>query len=216
MNVVVGPPVLAPGDEKIGEVKEVVIDPRTKAVTHLVIQEGLLFENDTLVSIATVASTTEKAIVLKLSKAELEQVASEFRQDEFVPAAGAAPAQAGEPVRGAYWATPPGARPSLIPPGFRPNDLAPDAAIPFEDVMLMHGSSVATSDGEIIGRLDEVVIGDDEKITHIVIEEGIVYALPKLIPVDWIASIEDNAIALSVEKEVIDRLPDYAPPDSKS
>jgi uncharacterized protein YrrD len=215
MKFLFGTPVYAADDEKVGEIKEVVIDPRTKAVIYLVVQEGLLFENDTLIPVTIVASATEEAIRLRVDKAEIGNVVSEFRQDEFVAAADAAPAQAGKPLQGAYWAPPRGATPSfpLIPPGFRPNDLAPDAAIPIENVMLMHGSSVSASDGKIVGRLDEVLTDDDEKITHIVIENGLVYARPKLVPVDWIAGIEDNAIALSVDKAVVDRMPDYDRPE---
>jgi len=96
-----------------------------------------------------------------------------------------------------------------VPPGIDGVDLAPEVSIPIDDIMLMHDSPVETADGDVIGDVDELITGADDKITHVLISEGTIYTEQKLIPIDWIAGFEDNRVRLAVDRQVIDRMPGY-------
>ena len=209
MNIIFGTPVLNRDGTKIGKVKEVIVDPRNRAVTHLVIQEGLLFDNDRLVSAALVLEASPTAVKLGATAAELDAMTAGYREEDFVPASAGAPATGEGALAGRYWIRPVGASPSLIPPGLGRVELPDDVSIPGDDVMMVHGCPVHTADDRLVGRVLEVRTGADSHITHLLIKEGVVYPSPKLIPVDWVAGFEDNRVLLSVEKAVVDRLPDY-------
>jgi len=211
MKILFGTPVVTRDDVPVGDVAEVVVDPRTRSVTHLVVQQGLLFENDRLVPADAIASATESGIVLVPTAAELEAGSADYRAEDFVQLAGA---ETGDVLPGRLWTRPPGVPPSLIPPGLGPVELPADISIPINDVMLLHDTPVLTDDGVGIGHVCQVLTDEEDRITHIVLEQGLVYPEPKLVPVDWFARIEDNQITLSVEKSVVDRLPDYAEPGS--
>ncbi len=193
-------------DEKeIGRVKEVVVDPRTKSVTHLVIQEGLLFSSDTLVPVQAVEEAFEDVVRLNVDSTELTNLTATYRVEHFVEAESEPRETKG--LTGLYWLRPPGTQPSLIPPGLGRVELPPDVAISGNDVLIIHGSPVQTIDGKLIGKIEEVITDEQEQITHIRIQEGgTVYAEPKLVPADWILRVEDNQIVLSVDKRTVDQV----------
>ncbi|MCF7853597.1 MAG: PRC-barrel domain-containing protein [Candidatus Pacebacteria bacterium] len=215
MKLNYGSRVYSSDDQELGVVKEVVVDPRSRMVTHVVIQSGLLFTSDRLICTDLIATTTDDRIILKETAAKLEQeLADEYREDEYVP-------MEDETIRerhgvgGRAWVYPRAALPvavstyqSVIPPGIGPLPPEPDVAVPFEEITLEQGCLVRTSDGKRIGSVDELITDDNDNITHILIREGTFFTVPKRIPVDWVAGMEEEEIVLAVDARTVDRLPE--------
>ena len=57
----------------IGHIDRVVLNPRTKEVTHLVIRKGFLFSEDKLVPISLVAMGTGEGLTLRPDAGDLER-----------------------------------------------------------------------------------------------------------------------------------------------
>jgi uncharacterized protein YrrD len=56
-------------DGRVGRVDEFIINPKTEAISHLVLREGHLWgEKDVTIPVSAIASITEDAVLLKLSK----------------------------------------------------------------------------------------------------------------------------------------------------
>lgn len=209
MKILFGTPVATRDGKDVGRVKELIIDPRTRTVTHIVVQQGLLFGNDRIVSADDVDTASETAVVLRLSEAELTEGSVDYEQDHFIRAdVEEIDALEGE-LSASYWTRPLDVPASLIPPGLGRVELSPEIAIPGDDVLLVHDSPVGTRDGEHIGRVREVMTNEEDCITHIVVAEGVVYPVPKLVPVDWVSGIADNQVTLSVSKAAVDQLSVY-------
>ncbi|OPZ26066.1 MAG: PRC-barrel domain protein [Lentisphaerae bacterium ADurb.BinA184] len=214
MKQLYGVTVASQDDKDIGIVKDLVIEPRSRVVTHLVVQQGLLFNADRLVPAALIddGASRGRRLVLTVTARELEECnPPEYRIEEYVELADEG-LRSSQGVGGAVWRRPQGVGtaeipyPTLVPPGFAP--MTPEAvvAVPLDGITLERGSPVRTADDRPIGTVRDVITDDSEAITHIVLGEGTVFSEPRLIPVDWVARIEDNAIVLAVNKAVIDRL----------
>lgn len=200
MDIQFGTGVYTEDGEEIGRIKEVILDPVSRKITHLVIQRGLFFENDSLIWADDVAWATPARVMLKVSSEEAEKRSAEYSGKHFVDSAGDS--------MGRYWTRPQDVPPSLVPPGLGGITVPPDLGAPEGEIMLPHGCPVHTSDDEFIGRVLEFITDEKDQITHIVIKEGALFAQPRLVPVDWIDKVEDNEIRLSVDRAVVDQLKD--------
>ena len=208
MKFAFGTRVFSSDGEEIGAIKEVIVDPGSRELVGLVVQEGLLFQRDQVVDVSLVESTDEDGVRLSCAGEVLEEQAQEYREDEYVALD---PPTDLEGAPESVWIRPPDLSASLLPPGFGPIALPPEIAVPIEDVTLLHGSSVSDVSGEIIGSVEALLTDSEERITHVVVSEGIAFPQSKLVPLDWVASVEDNAVSLSVSSAAVGRLPDYQP-----
>jgi uncharacterized protein YrrD len=214
MKLAYGSRVIASDGNELGILKELVIDPRSRVVTHLVVQSGLLFPDDKLIPAEFVAEAGGAEITLSVPQdAILDQHAADYRQDEYVPLEDSGLLElTGAEAR--VWARPPAVglaqvpMPSVVPPGIGPLPPEPEVVVPFDEITLESGSRVRAADGKPIGTIHECVTDDDENITHLLIREGTIFSVPKLIPVDWIARIEDNEVVLAVSAQTVERLPE--------
>lgn len=188
----------------VGKVREVVVAPVSRAVTHLIIQQGLLFNHDRVVSVDNVASADPEKVVLSETAEALEEETRAFEQESFATVPGTE-----EELPQRIWTQPPGAHPSIVPPGFRPGDLPPDPAIPMEDIALLEGSPVECANGTPVGTVHRLFTDEENRITHIVIRCTGVYDEYKLLPLEWIRSFDDNVVTVGVEQGVVQQLPDF-------
>lgn len=208
MKFAFGARVFSSDDEEIGAIKEVIVDPASRELVGLVVQEGLLFQHDQVIDASLIESADEECVRLACEGAIVEEQAQEYREDEYVALDPAAEAE-GAPE--CAWVRPPDFSASLLPPGFGPSALPVEVAVPIEDVTLLHGSSVLDVSGEVIGSVEALLTDGKERITHVVVSEGVAFPQSKLVPLDWVACVEDNAVSLSVPASAVERLPDYQP-----
>src|SRR5215216_1535993 len=101
-----GAKVINPRGETVGTVDRVVLDPRTKEITHIVVRKGLLSPVDKVLPVRYVARTEGDRIMLQpdLTQADMDEL-QEFEETEYLladeqdyvkrPQAGAATAAPG-------------------------------------------------------------------------------------------------------------------------
>jgi hypothetical protein len=86
-------------------------------------------------------------------------------------------------------------------------------ADPTSWLTIERGYPVAAPDGEEIGTVDEV-LGDNtaDIFDGLAIATGMV-GKPKYVPSELVASIDTDAVRLTIGKDDVDRLDEYTPPE---
>jgi sporulation protein YlmC with PRC-barrel domain len=183
-------------DGQCGEVRRLIIDPATDTVTHLVIQPGHRQEAGRLVPVHLV-ETTDGDIRLRCTLAEFGQLDHAAVRDLVT---GAGPDQ----IVGRYGMT--------AGPG---RGLWRQTAI-FEDVIpagedeVGPGDRVHAVDGEI-GRVQGFLVNPgDDRVTHVLLQEGHLWGRKKVaIPISAVTGVEDGG-RLNLTKEQVGELPPVA------
>jgi uncharacterized protein YrrD len=211
------------GGDRVGSVTRVIIDPRTKEVTHIVVGKGILFREDRVIPVELMVDSNDERLLLDKAVGELEDF-PEFEVRNFVTfderdipdglrddvLGRGAPSAYLYPGVGPnhYWG---GSSMTLTPYAYHPqgSSTVTTQNIPDETVGLKKGASVICEDGEKAGELDELMVNDDNQATHMVISRGLLSTDKKLLPIDWIDHVTEDEVHVSVRSEVIDRLRSY-------
>jgi uncharacterized protein YrrD len=209
--------------DRVGSVTRVIIDPRTKEITHIVVGKGFLFREDRVIPAEMMVQSDDERLLLDKAVGELEEF-PEFEVREFVTfderdipeglredvLGRGAPSAYLYPGVGPnhYWG---GSSITMTPYAYHPEGTTtvPTQNIPDETVGLKKGASIICEDGEKAGELDEIMLDDKNLATHIVISRGLLSTDKKLLPVDWIDYVTEDEVHVSVHSEVIDRLRSY-------
>jgi sporulation protein YlmC with PRC-barrel domain len=199
-------------DGGFGELGDVVIDPETRRVTHLVVQPHQRDEQARLVPVdrARAEDSSDATISLTCALAEMS---------EFKLATESAYVRLGEvPVEDPDWdvgiekpvalPTPPGidaSGPGAI--DVDPHVMLRYDRIPIGEVEIRRASSVTSADGHHLGHVDGFIL-DGEQITHLVLEHGHLWGRREVvIPAPAVARVETDAIVLSLSKDAVGALP---------
>ncbi len=210
MQLSYGSMVYSADGQNLGSIKELIVNPRHRVVTHLVVQSGLFFSHDRLISVEHIKSTEDNAVYLSITDQALEEATLAFDQDQYVELEDEeVTKQYG--VGGTIWLRPThdfaGAGfNTIIPPGVGPIPPEPEVSIPSDEVSLEHGAQVISSDDIALGTLQECLTDENERITHLKILEGRWLKESKTIPVDWVRKIEENTITLGVPLSVVEKI----------
>jgi hypothetical protein len=173
-----------------------VLNPVTRMVTHVVVQQASFPHQERLVPVAMVAETSPEQIHLTCSRQELQELES-FIETEFLP---------GEFPYASYgldefWLWP------YVMPG---DELGPvqHERVPPGELAVRRGSHVRATNGDV-GRVDEFLVDrETEHITHLVLREGHLWGQKDvLIPVSEIGQIDEDRVYLTMSKEEIANLP---------
>ena len=202
-------------DGYCGEVRRLIIDPATDAVTHLVIQPGHQKEAARLVPCHLVeAADTE--IRLHCTRAEFDQLDHAEERD----LADQADQHVGETgsvldsglihgVSGEEYAPMGIGRLVDIGPAPLPAHRRTiiEDVVPLGEDQVRPGDRVHAVDGEI-GRVQGFLVNpDDDRVTHVLLEEGHLWGRKKVaIPVTAVTGI-DEGIRLNLTKEQVGDLP---------
>lgn len=69
---------------------------------------------------------------------------------------------------------------------------------------------VKTAKGEVVGKVDRVVIDPGTlKVTHLVVQKGLLFTRDKVIPAEWITSTSEDEVILKPDIVDFDALPDF-------
>lgn len=82
---------------------------------------------------------------------------------------------------------------------------------PVSWLLIEEGWEVVGSDGEPIGRVEEVV-GDQDIFSGLVISTSVL-GKPRWVPAEQVEEIAEDAVRLSLTSEEADRLQEYEPPE---
>jgi hypothetical protein len=202
-------------DGPCGEVRRIIVDPATDTITHLVIQPGHRREAARLVPVRLVESTAGE-IRLRCTLAEFGQL-DRAEERELVEGAGSA---GGGGLLGdglvydasgdAHAAV--GGVGQLIDVGPQPGHhrTIVEDAVPLGEDEVGPGDRVHAADGEI-GRVRGFLVDPgDDRVTHVLLQEGHLWGRKEVaIPVSAVAGF-DAGIRLNLTREQVENLPPVA------
>ena len=205
MRLELGSPVHC-SDGEFGELADVVVDPTTRRVTHLVAQPHHREDQARLVPVER-ARPGEAAIALDCTLAEvvaldpIHEVAY-LRLGEF-------------PVDDPNWDI--GVEDMLGLPYYQgieaqPIEYDPHVTMSYDrvpkgEVEIRRCSPVSSSDGHQVGRVDGFVVDEDQHISHLVLERGHLWGHREVaIPIAAVDRVESDAVVLSLSKDDVGAL----------
>jgi uncharacterized protein YrrD len=214
--------VLTSTGDKVGRIDRVVIDPKSNEVTHLVVKKGILFTRDKVVPLDRVEAANGNEVVLKAGPTDPDGF-PDFEETHYIsidqvePYAkrgfgGVRPLAWYYPLPGgAWWRRRMGGYPGYPdPPYARRTELN----IPEDTVSLEEGAKVVSSDDEDVGNVERVYVGEEEqRVTHLLISQGVISKVRRLIPSMWVENVLMDRVRLSISKDFVEDLPEYSTED---
>ena len=181
-------------DGDCGKSTYVIINPVKEKITHLVVNNRSVLQEEHLVPIEFVIESTPDTISLRCTKQELEEMPA-FMETEFIPSGLASLHE--DPYLLWPYAVP---ESTIIPLEHK--------HVPVGELALHRGAQIMARDGHI-GKVDEFLLDPtSDEITHLIIREGGIWAPREVtIPVSAIERIEEKKIYLRLDKEEIRKLP---------
>lgn len=202
--------------KKVGDVERVVMDPVTKEVTHIVIDKGIMFSEDKVVPLTWIEEAEENRVTLRagIDQQEFDELPSfeTFDLVPFTPADEDYPDTAPTPLywyptAGVAWWDYPGLRGFYSRPAYIVEE---EENIPEGAVALRAGAKVIAADGEQVGTVERVITAEGgNRATHLVVSEGVLFPEKKLIPTNWINSVQEDRVLLAVGETLLEQLQDY-------
>ena len=206
--------VLTHDKNTVGQVDRVVIDPATDEVSHLVVKKGFFFTEDRVVPITDVEITSEKTVILKKNAAAPDDY-PEFDETHYIPNAEVEDfdQRQTDEARRLLWYHAAVKAPFLKSAPY-PSPKKPlyykktHRNIPADAVALEEGADVTDTEGEHVGTIEDIYAEEKTfKITHVLVSTGMIKKDKKLVPVDWIKDIVDDAVQLHINTRVFENLP---------
>jgi uncharacterized protein YrrD len=214
MRIKQGTSVFTADDRQIGKVDRVVIDPKTKEATHLVVHKGLFFAEDKVVPISLVGAATEARVTLREDAGDLEAL-PHFEESHFVIADERDLPNAPEGQRAVpaplYWYGSAGlVYPGGLEPVYPPYLEEVQRNIPEGTVALKEGAKVVSADDKHMGQVEEVLTDPEaDRVTHFVISKGLLLKERKLVPMMWVSDLAENEVHLAISSQVLEALRPY-------
>jgi uncharacterized protein YrrD len=187
--------VVTADEQEVGRVERLVMEPRTKEVTHIVVHSAHLFPDDKVVPVRLIESANERRVTLR------EAVGDPKALPPFQ-----------EKLRG-------GSSGEQWPTATRADPFGPTASggeaemklnIPDEAVVVSAGTRVVSADDKQVGTLEQVLTEPEaDRATHFVVSEGLLLKSRKLLPAAWIGNILDDEIHLTVKARAVNDLHEY-------
>ena len=198
----------------VGRIDRVVIDPATDEVSHLVVKKGILFTEDKVVPITDIETTGEKTTILK--KTAKPDDYPEFDETLYIPNAGVEDfdRRQTDEARQLLWyhaaVKAPHLKSSPYPSGHKPLYYKKTHRnIPDEAVALEEGADVKDTGGKDLGTIEDIYAEPETfTITHLLVSTGMIKKNRKLVPVNWIKDIVEDAVQLHIDSRVFESLPD--------
>lgn len=220
-----GAQVVTADRKDVGVVDRVVIDPKDKTITNIVVRQGYLFTEDKVIPIDLVDTASEERVTLNVRSDNMPEL-PDFEEKQYVAADDEGDLvlrdyATGSYQRPLYWYPPLGAirwgYPAAAYPGYglgpdRPYRVEIEQNIPEGTIALREGASVYSSDGMHVGNVARVFSDPNtNQVTHILVEEGILFKDKKLVPASWARTMTEDKVYLVVSSRLLDDLEEYRP-----
>lgn len=184
-------------DSPCGKSTNFIINPVTRKVTHIVVEDKSLPNYPTrLVPVENIASATHEQITLSCTKDDVAHM-KPFSTAHFIHES---VADMGDVPGGSY----------ALPYAVTDTSYTPvaEVQIPLGELAVHAGMDVEASDGKV-GKLDELVLDKDSgDITHIHMLEGHLWGKKEVaIPVSDISFCDTNTVYLKIDKNAVHALP---------
>ena len=207
MNLALGSTVRC-SDGAVRELADIVVDGPGRRVTHVVVQPKRQHEEARLVSLELVGEDANGGVSLFCTAETLDGL-ERVREYAYLPAGQ-------QPEENPQWDV--GVEDVLVVPSVEPLDMAEPELdpnvnlmydrVPKGEVELRATSSVYSKDEHHVGSVNGVVVGEDGVITALTLQRGHLWWQREIsVPVDAIASFENDVATLGVEKSELKRFP---------
>lgn len=224
--------------EHLGNLSRYVLDPKTKKVASIVIKHGVLEPTEYVVPIDWVDHVDDAGIHLKSVPVSKPEELTRFTEDEYIITDEHALQDRGyvsdDMVSNYYYypSLPFGSAGILRPFETYTNSSARTAPtpahmglpeegeepvvdetkenIPDGDYALKEGARVLSHDEKHVGNVDKLIFNpENHQVTHLVVSRGLLLKERKVVPVDWIDYADADSVYLTVNTDLMGRLPDY-------
>ncbi len=186
-------------DGACGEVSRVVVDPVTRAVTHLVVEPKHRRGLGRLVPLNLVDDASAGEVRLKCTIKEFEKL-DHAEETQFLPGSGGhADYTAGQALSQPYYGLS-----GVI--GDVPQAVTYDT-LPLDEVAVRRGEQVDATDGKI-GIVQGLVLDPrNHQVTHVLLQEGHLWGRKRVaIPIGVVSKV-DSGIRLNITKQQVEDLP---------
>jgi sporulation protein YlmC with PRC-barrel domain len=204
-------------DGPLGKLADVVIDPTKRLVTHLVVEPDGDHGKSRLVPIelASAEEGETPAIALRCSVEEAGRL-EPVEETAYIRLGESPDLEPGwemgvesvlaEPYYVYGYVGGPGYE--TMPADYDPHVSVTYDRIPKGEVEVRRASDVTSADGHHLGQVDGFLVGDDDAITHFVLERGHLWGKREVtIPIKAVASVLTDAVTLSLTKDEVGELP---------
>jgi sporulation protein YlmC with PRC-barrel domain len=194
-------------DGVVGKLADVVVEPKQRQLTHLVVEEPEGRARLVPVNLLGQIETRDLTVVLACTKADVLACES-IRTFVYAGIHGFPREDDSSDV---------GVEETIVVPTLG-GELTPYSGdleesygvtydrIPTGSAELRRTSTVASADGHDVGHVDGLLLAD-EQVTHVVLQTGHHFGTrPLAIPVDAVQSIETDRVTLSMSKDAVDSL----------
>jgi uncharacterized protein YrrD len=192
-------------NEKVGRVDRVVIDPRTKEATHIIVSKGLLFAEDKVIPIDQIVEAREDRVTLS-QDLDFESL-PDYEEEHFIPL------EDDE--------LPPTFGPGQVPPMYwypfhsvndyqhsilRPYTIETEHNIPDQTVALKEGAKVTSADGKHVGHIERVFVDPDtDRVITLLVSKGLLLKERMFIPSAWISGFGEQEVKLAVGSKLLEK-----------
>jgi sporulation protein YlmC with PRC-barrel domain len=204
-------------DGPLGKLADVVIDPTKRLVTHLVVEPDGDHGKSRLVPIelASAEEGETPAIALRCSVEEAGRL-EPVEETAYIRLGESPELEPGwemgvesvlaEPYYVYGYVGGPGYE--TMPADYDPHVSVTYDRIPKGEVEVRRASEVTSADGHHLGKVDGFLVGDDDAITHFVLERGHLWGKREVtIPIKAVASVLTDAVTLTLTKDEVGELP---------
>ncbi len=196
-----------------GRIDRVVLDPKTKEVTHIVVRKGFLFTEDKVIPLDLIGAATEEGVILREDAGDL-QARPHFEETHYVQVTEDPPSRAGDDIRvndapPFYWypllgGVPPMAIADPLTPGYIAET---KQNIPEGAVALKEGAKVIAADGQQVGNVEQVITDPRVgRVMNLVIGQGILVKERRQVPITWVSKVREDEVHLTVGSHIVDEL----------
>jgi uncharacterized protein YrrD len=196
--------------EQIGEVERVVISPVSYDLESLVVKQGILFAEERIIPIHLIDQIDQENVRLTINSDALQSL-PRYQETHYIDSLASDRGDPGSTTLYYLHPVDPIEESNLLPNYPSPPIVERTIEnIPPGSYVLEEADKVLDRSGEQIGEVEQIVADPETKtVTHFVISEDLLFETKKLIPSHWTDSVADGRVKLAVEKELIQRLPDY-------
>src|SRR5690242_1380456 len=199
------------------ELSDVVIDPTTRRVTHLVVQPHDRHDLARIVPISLAEpahARSDATLDLACGSAEIEKLervqrAAYLRLGQFPVEDPDYEVGIEETYALPYYGSfaPGGIDSGLGPVAYDENAPVVWDRIPKGEVEIRRGSAVSSSEGRHLGHIEGFLVDDDQHISHFVLEHGHLWGKREIvIPIGAVQRIESDGATLSMTKDEVEKL----------
>jgi uncharacterized protein YrrD len=197
--------------EEVGSVDRVVLDPRTKEITDVIVRKGLLFPKDKVIPVEMIDLASEDRVTLRKGVEDPDELL-DFEDTEYISVEGEDDVQAifsPDQPQPLYWYPYGTAGLHYQYPISHPQEpyvTRREHHIPEGTVVVNEGAKVTSADGKHVGNVERVFFDPaTDQVTSFLVSKGLILKEKMLIPAAWVTGFGELEIRLAVGSRTLEK-----------